>query len=662
MKIHSIIRYYVLLLLLTTGADAARAASYSLSSPDGKLKVEVNAGGRLTFQLWKGGKAVTDRSDIGMTLYDGTVIGTKVTGKPETKSTTEKIVAPMYRQREFSVAYNQMTLPLNGRFGVVFRAYDSGVAYRFFTTRKGTVTVKDETVRLRFAQNDTAWLAYSTNDKKPMAMAFQNIYDKTPLTGAKDKIAFLPATVQTDGVKVTLLEAELRAYPGMYVKADTTANALYGVFAPYPARMDYYPWRRQMYVAEPTDFIARSTGARQYPWRILTVTEKDTEMPVNNLVYALSEPNRIGDTSWIRPGKVAWDWWNDWNLKGVPFKAGINTETYKYYIDFASHNHLGYIILDEGWYDSKEGDIMHAVKDIDLPALIAYGKERKVDIILWAVFNVLDEHLEEALTKYSKMGVKGFKIDFLDRDDQTATEMAYRIAEAAAKHHLVLDFHGYYKPTGMSRTYPNILNYEGVFGMEEARWTKKENNMPLYDVTFPYIRGMAGQVDFTPGAMSNGTLYNWTAIYTKPMSMGTRCHQLACYIVQDSPLTMLCDAPTNYEREQECTDMIASIPVTFDRTVIPQGEMGKYIVTARQKGDNWYVGAQAGWDGRDICLPLDFLAPGKSYRATIFRDGINADHNAEDYVREVKTVDRQSTLEIRLASGGGCVIKIETIK
>jgi alpha-glucosidase len=389
----------------------------------------------------------------------------------------------------------------------------------------------------------------------------------------------------------------------------------------------------------------------------MAITEHDTEMPVNNLVYALASPNQIGQTDWIRPGKVAWDWWNDWNLKGVDFEAGINTRTYQYYIDFAAKNHIPYVVLDEGWYDSSKGDIMNPIPAIDLQGLIDYGREKGVSIALWTVFNVLDEHLTEACEKYAKMGVKGWKVDFMDRNDQTAVEMAERLAKTCAQYQLFLDYHGFYAPTGMSRTYPNILNYEGVFGMEEARWAKKETDMPRYDVTFPFIRMMAGQVDFTPGAMRNGTKENWVECYQNPVSMGTRCHQLACYIVHDSPFTMLCDTPTNYEREQPCVDIITSLPDTFDETKIIQGKLGSYIIVARRNGSDWYLGGQTNWDGRDVELSLDILPPG-TYQATIVSDGINANHNAEDYRIEQKTLTTNDQLSLKMANGGGFLIKL----
>jgi alpha-glucosidase len=278
-----------------------------------------------------------------------------------------------------------------------------------------------------------------------------------------------------------------------------------------------------------------------------------------------------------------------------------------------------------------------------------------VDIVLWTVFNVLDEHLEEACRTYAGMGIKGWKVDFMDRNDQGAVEMAERLARTCASYHLLLDYHGFYAPTGMSRTYPNILNYEGVFGMEEARWAKKDTDMPAYDVTFPFIRMMAGNVDFTPGAMRNGTKENWVECYQNPVSMGTRCHQLACYVVHDSPFTMLCDAPTNYEREQDCVDLITSIPDTFDETRITHGQLGKYITVARRAGSDWYLGGQTNWDGREVTLSLDFLSPG-TYEATIATDGINANHNAEDHLIIRKLLTANDQLTLKMASGGGFLV------
>lgn len=649
-----------LLLLIGNASFAAKEKKYVLSSPDGTLKVEISAGNELAYQVMHGNDTILSHSNIGLVLEDGTIVGKtpRITGERR-KKIKDNIESPFYRFKEFVATGNELDLKLKGGFGIIFRAYNEGVAYRFYTTQSSDIIIKEEQAEFNFKEDYTAYLPYTTNDKKTMAMAYQNVYDITPLSKAQPKLAFLPVTVDCGSVKLTLLESDLEAYPGMFVQSQQGKYGLKGVFAPYPAKTDFYPWRKQEYVTETTDFISRSRGSRSYPWRVLAITEKDTDMPVNNLVYALASPNRIGDTSWIKTGKVAWDWWNDWNLKGVPFKAGINMDTYKYYIDFASRNGLEFIVLDEGWYAPKSGDMLTVIPELDLPELIAYGKSKGVEIVLWTVFNVLDSQLEAACKKYADMGIKGFKVDFLDRDDQTAVEMVYRIAEMTARYKLTLDLHGIYKPTGINRTYPHIINFESVFGMEEVKWTDIKNNMPLYDVTFPYIRMMAGPVDYTPGAMRNATKADWRAMYYTPASMGTRCHQLAAYIVHDSPFTMLCDAPTNYLNEQECVDFIASLPVEVDSTFIASGELGKYIVTVRKKDVNWYIGGMTNWDERDVQLDFSFLPEGVSYTAVLFKDGVNANKQAEDYRKETIRIDKDSRLTLHLASGGGFAMKLE---
>ena len=649
-----------LLLLSGNASFAAKEKKYVLSSPDGTLKVEISAGNELAYQVMHGNDTILSHSNIGLVLENGTIVGKtpRITGERRRKI-KDNIESPFYRFKEFVATGNALDLKLKGGFGIIFRAYNEGVAYRFYTTQSSDIIIKEEQAEFNFKEDYTAYLPYTTNDKKPMAMAYQNVYDITPLSKAQPKLAFLPVTVDCGSVKLTLLESDLEAYPGMFVQSQQGKYGLKGVFAPYPAKTDFYPWRKQEYVTETTDFISRSRGSRSYPWRVLAITEKDTDMPVNNLVYALASPNRIGDTSWIKTGKVAWDWWNDWNLKGVPFKAGINMDTYKYYIDFASRNGLEFIVLDEGWYDPKSGDMLTVIPELDLPELIAYGKSKGVEIVLWTVFNVLDSQLEAACKKYADMGIKGFKVDFLDRDDQTAVEMVYRIAEMTARYKLTLDLHGIYKPTGINRTYPHIINFESVFGMEEVKWTDIKNNMPLYDVTFPYIRMMAGPVDYTPGAMRNATKADWRAMYYTPASMGTRCHQLAAYIVHDSPFTMLCDAPTNYLNEQECVDFIASLPVEVDSTFIASGELGKYIVTVRKKDVNWYIGGMTNWDERDVQLDFSFLPEGMSYTAVLFKDGVNANKQAEDYRKQTIRIDKDSRLTLHLASGGGFAMKLE---
>lgn len=634
-----------------------------LKSPDGNLEVEIKAGEQLTYSLKHKKQLLLDKSPIGLVLEDKTL--GKDVGVSRAKHRTlvkENIISPNHRFPSFNVVYNELDLKLKGNYGIIFRAYDEGVAYRFYTSMKQPLVVENEIMEMNFPQDYETYMAYSTvkPGKDQYAMAFQNLYTKATVKSVDtENIAFLPITIDCgDGVKMTLLESDLENYPGMFIEGDGKACSLRGTFANYPTEFKSFPPRAMKRVMERADYIAKTNGTRNYPWRIWAVTEKDTEMPVNNLVYALASPNRIGDTSWIKTGKVSWEWWNDWGITDVDFKAGINMDTYKYYIDFAADNRLEFVVLDEGWYNPGKGDMLTVIPELDLPELVRYGKSKGVDLILWGVFNVMDDQLEEICRKYSQMGISGFKIDFLDRDDQTAVEMTYRIAEMAAKYKLTLDLHGFYKPTGLERTYPNVINYESVFGMEEMKWSTVQKDMMQYDVTMPYIRMMAGPVDYTPGAMRNASKKVFKDIYYHPMSQGTRCHQLATYVVHDSPLTMLADNPTAYKKEQECTDFIAAIPNRgIEDTRILQGKLGESIVTARRVGTSWYVGGMTDWTAREVTLDFDFLGDG-TYQVTLFTDGINADKQAEDYKKDVFSVTSSSKKNIRMASGGGFAMSI----
>lgn len=644
----------------------------SLTSPNGKLTVQINADRQLTYSLVDNGKTLMKDNQADLTFTAGK--SGRFVSSTKAKTISETLQPLHYKQSQLEDEYTQLTLKNSNGTSVEFRAYNSGVAYRWVGGKKGDWFVEKEVADFQFAEDFMAYLPHSTNEKKPMAMAFQATYDVAPLSQCRDLEAFLPATVDCGSAKVTILETDVESYPGIFVKAH--GKMLSATFAHYPKTFDYYPWRRQKYVTDEEAFIAKGSGMRTFPWRVMVVTHDDTEMPVNTLAYSLSSPSRLKDDgSWIRPGKVAWDWWNDWGVSGVDFKAGINQQTYKHYVDFASKNGLDYIILDEGWYEPKSGDMLTVIPELDLPGLVQYASSKGVGVILWTVFNVLDEQLDEACQKYAAMGVKGFKVDFLDRYDQEGVDMIYRIAERCAQHHLMLDYHGIFAPQGIQRTYPNVVNFEAVFGMEEVKWTERvkavrdgkqmdepEKDMPQYDVTFPFIRGMVGSVDFTPGGFRNATKADFQPIYNNPLTMGTRCHQLAHYIVHESPLTMLADNPTIYSQQQECTDFISSLPTTFDEMRCLQGEMGKYIVMARRKGADWYVAGETNWDARDVLITTDFL-PAGSYEITLFQDGVNADKAATDYqvqhaVVRVPEGGSHKSFSLHMASGGGFAAKI----
>lgn len=642
---------------------SAEARVAHLTSPDGSIHLSVSDEEKptITYSVAVDGDTVLAPSPFALHLR-GVKEASRIRKANTHRGISEHIEAPFYRQSEFDVDYNIMNVVLDNGVTLEWRVFDDGIAYRYKTALSDTVIVDGETAVFNAAGDPTVYLSHSTNKDNPMAMAFQNQYSVTPLSQADELLAFLPATIDAGkGVKLTILESDLKSYPGMFLKADTTNRSLEGQFAKHPRDYAYYPWRHQAYVTKTEDYIDRTPGTRSFPWRVIAITRRDIDMPVNNLVYALAEPSRVEDTDWIKPGKVAWDWWNDWGLTGVPFEAGINTETYKHYIDFASKNGIEYVVLDEGWYDPKSGDMLTVIDDMDLQELIDYGKSRNVDIVLWTVFNVLDDCLEEACQKYAAMGIKGFKVDFLDRDDQTAIDMTYHIADACARHHLFLDYHGIYKPTGLQRTYPNVLNFEGVFGLEEVKWGDPATDFPRYDVTYPYIRLMAGQCDFTPGAMANATKTDWRAVYSHPMSMGTRSHQISNYIITDSPFTMLCDSPSNYEKEQECVDFITRLPVVFDETRVIDGEIGEYIVTARRHGDNWYIGGATNWTPRNLSIDFSWLPSDVDYKATILADGPNAHKSATDYSLSTEVVNATATKDLHLAPGGGFVIILEPV-
>lgn len=654
---------YGLILISALLPATAFAKHVSISSPAGNITANIEDGenGNLLLSISADGKQLLLPSPVGME-FEGSKGGGKIKSSAIKKDIKEVVDAPFYRNRTFSTLSNQLLLKLDNGNSMTIRVFDDGVAYRFSTDGKNRGIVLDETAEYNIAGNPVAYLAHSTNPKEPEAMAFQNFYTVTPLDSVSPLLAFTPTTLDFgDNLKMTLMESDLEAYPGMFLQGDAKTGTLKGVFAKYPASTDFYPWRKQEYVTSRENFIAKTSGKRDFPWRIFAITTDDTQMPVNNLVYALASPSRVADTSWIKPGQSAWEWWNDWGLYNVPFKAGINNETYRYFIDFAADNGIEYVVLDEGWYNPKSGDMLTTIPEIDLPALVSYADEKGVGLWLWTVFNVLDAQLEEACKKYSDLGIKGFKVDFLDRDDQTGVEMTYRIADATARHNLMLDLHGFYKPTGLNRTYPNIVNFESVFGMEELKWSPETVDMPEYDVTFPYIRMMCGPVDFTPGAMRNATKRDWKAVYCNPISQGTRAHQIANYIVQDSPFTMLADTPSNYIENQESTDFITSIPTVFDETRILNGKMGEYIVTLRKSNDCWFAGGQTDWNPRDYEFDFSFLPSAKDFKVTLLRDGENAEKQAQDYTVETFTANSGSRRLIHLAPGGGFAIRIEPL-
>lgn len=640
------------LILVTAVLFAAGAAAapknYTLSSPDGRLNVKISADDGVSYSLYKDGACLISPSSVSMTLEDGTVYGTG-------RFSTSKVKGE---------DNNGLTLKFK-ECDLQFRVYDEGMAYRFVSKSGKPFKVVSEQASFSFPQDWTMYAAYvrdfSDQFDSQYMNSFENTYSHIKVSEWDSRrLAFLPVLVEApEGVKLCIMESGLVNYPGMYLYNGDGDCALEGKFAPYPKEVEQGGHNMlQMVVKSREDYIAGYDGAAAFPWRIVAVSDEDKDLLANNLVYSLAEPPAEGsDFSWVRPGKVAWEWWNDWNLHNVDFKTGVNNDTYKHYIDFASENGIEYVILDEGWAVNLQADLMQVVPEIDLRELVEYGRERNVGIILWAGYWAFDRDMENVCRYFSEMGVKGFKIDFMDRDDQVMVDFHRRAAETAAKYRLMVDFHGTYKPAGLDRTYPNVVNYEGVHGLEQMKWSPVGVDQVTYDVTIPFIRMVAGPMDYTQGAMRNATRDNYRPVNSEPMSQGTRCRQLAEYVVFNSPLTMLCDSPSNYVMEPECTQYISEIPTVWDEVVPVEGKVAEYVAVAKRNGNTWYLGGMTDWNARDMEINLSGFLDGGRWNVELYADGVNADRSARDYSKTDYVVDidkgENAVLDIHMAPGGG---------
>lgn len=649
-------------LLICTGISSQK--HFSLKSPDGKLSINIDIGEIIEYQVLSNNDLIIDKSPISMTIENNIVWGNKpkLTGNKQI-SKDEVIHTPIYRKSTIRNNYNELLLKFRDNYNIIFRAYNEGVAYRFQSTSDKPFLVENEEATFNFPADHNAYIPYVNSVggyetlESQMMTSFENLYTYCKLSEwDTQRLAFAPLLVESvNGKKVVITEADLINYPGMYLYNKNKNRMLKGLFASYPDLTEQNKDNiREELVLSRKNYIAQCKGKTLFPWRLIIVSETDKDLTDNDMVYKLATPSDE-DYTWVKPGKASWDWWSNFNIYGVDFRVGINNETYKYHVDFASKYGIEYIIMDEGWSDLN--DLYKIVSDIDLEELIEYASSKNVGIILWLPYYGFAMDMDGICKHYSDMGIKGFKIDFMDRDDQPMVDFHYQAAKIAAKHHLLIDYHGTYKPTGLHRTFPNILNYEGVFGLENCKWIDASKDMVTYDVTIPFIRLIAGPADYTPGAMNNANKENYRPIHSNPMSQGTRCRQLAQYIVFDALLNMLSDSPSNYEREKECTGFIAGIPTIWDETVAINGEVAKYVTIARKKDSIWYLGAMTNWDKRDLQIDLSFLGEG-NYKAEVFHDNINSDRNASDYARKVIDIPTNRKINIHMAPGGGFAMKI----
>ena len=643
----------------------AKPTVKSITSPDGKLKLTVTIDKDVRWSVELDGQTIITPSKVAMQIGETEVWGENPRLRKATTGKIDEVIpAPVYKKSEVVDQCSTLTLSFVGNYGIEFRAYNEAAAYRFTSTRKGDYTVKGEVSEFAFEKDNNVYCSYvRSNQKKSFEQqyfnSFEGPYFIEPMTTmGNNRLMYLPVLVDMGDKKVCITETDLVDYPGMYLYNSDNNTSLESHFAYVPDEVKQGGHNMlQGLVQSRKPYIAAINGARTFPWRICNIVRNDFELLNNDMVFRLSHENVIGDTSWIKPGKVAWDWWNNWGLYGQDFKPGVNNRTYEYYIDFAAANGIEYVILDEGWSVNLAADMMQVVPEIDLKHLIDYGKERGVGIVLWGGYWAVNRDMENLFKHYAEMGVKGFKIDFMDRDDQDMVNFYERAAATAAKYQLMVDFHGAYKPCGLSRKYPNVVNYEGVNGLEQMKWSGLELDQVTYDVQIPFIRMVAGPMDYTQGAMLNGTKTTYRESYHEPMSQGTRCRQFAMYVIFESPFNMLCDSPCNYEKEPVSTEFIAAIPTVWDETVALDGKVGQYAVMARRKDDAWYVGGMTNWNGRYVTVDLSFLPEG-TYDVEKYVDGYESHVLARDFRVEKQSADNTAKIKVWMAAGGGFAFKI----
>ncbi|MBS1525010.1 MAG: glycoside hydrolase family 97 protein [Bacteroidetes bacterium] len=648
------------LVLLCIACPAHAADTLSVCSPSGRICVKVWLDKDLHYAVYERGVCILQPSEADMLLDRGRGFsaGNRIRSSSK-KSVNDVIISPVPEKRKrIKDNYNLLSITFTKPYRVEFRAYDDGVAYRFLASFKDSVTVLNETAKFRFAASSLAW--FPAIHKRDDADIFHTSYEEQyPLRRLdsldRSALAYTPVLVAPlSGTKIAVVESDLDDYPGMFL-SGTGTNELDAKFAPYPLEEKMtggeYP---ESIVAKRADYIARTKGTRSFPWRVLMIADEDKELPSNDLVYRLASPSRIGNADWVKPGKATDEWIVNVNLFNVPFRSGVNTASYKYYIDFAKRFGFDRIMMDAGWSDAT--DLFKMNPDINMDTLVAYAKQKGIKLSMWTLSHTLDRQLDSALNRFNKWGVDFIMTDFIDRDDQQTVNFYHRIAKACADHHIMIMYHGAYPPKGFNRTYPNNITREGVMGSEYNIWSDKVT--PGHDVTLPFTRMLAGSFDYEPGILNNATQKGFRMIEGMPMSQGTRCHQLAMFVVYDNPIQIFAGNPSQALLEPRFTELLGSLPTTWDQTDVLDGKVGEYIVTARQHGNNWYIGGMSNWMPRDIQLKLDFLENNISYEAAICRDGVNADRYAADYLLEDKIVKKGDSFKIHLAPGGGFLVRL----
>lgn len=626
---------------------------YGLTSPDGKLTAGIEIDNGIYVALLKGRNPLIRFGNIAVENYyvaernaDFKVL------RAYTRSVNE-IIEPEIRDKSevYTNSYNELEIRFRKNYAITFRMFNEGLAYRFSISEKDSLRIIKENLDIYFDPGDS--LRFQSSET--FNSAYETPYEHQRVQEIKaGKLISLPVLVEKQGGGfIMITESDLYDYPGLWLQG-TGQRMLSAVHPQYPKLLtstgDAYV-RNQ--VAGTYNYIAWVKGTRTYPWRIFAVAGNEKELISNNMVYLLASPCTLKDISWIKPGIVMFDWWGKHNIYGVDFKSGINTETAKYYIDFCARHGFRYFLFDDGW--SPEDNLLEVVPGLDMEEVTAYGKEKGVDIMLWMIWHTLEKQWDQAFDQFEKWGIKGIKVDFMNRDDQPMVRFYEKVAREAAQRKMVVDFHGAYKPCGLSRKYPNVLTREALIEFEYNGWTNQDD--PVHHNLLPYIRMFTGSMDYIPATMRNSTKSNFRPVGDYPMGQGTRSHSMALFVILSSPMTMLPDSPSDYYREKECTEFLTKIPVTWDETRLLDGRVAKYTVIARRSGREWYIGAITDWSPKKLDLNTEFLQPGR-YKLEAIQDGVNAGKRAEDYKRIEREFNAGDILKLELASGGGWIARI----
>ncbi|MEP0418047.1 glycoside hydrolase family 97 protein [Reichenbachiella sp.] len=630
------------------------ADALSISSPNGRVVVEVDIEKKIVWRAGVGETQILDWSELALKV-DGKWLGHHAQLRSVNRSSVDQVENPIVPVKSSTIRnnYNQLDLNFKDGYSVVFRVFDNGVAYRFKTAIKGDILIDDEIINLHFNDDNNVLFP----EEESLQSHYERLYIDQPLTHLNSgRFCSLPALINAENnVKIGITEADLFDYPCLFL--ESTGNKRLISKFPRVILESEKNGDRAIEILKEGEYIAKTSGNRSFPWRVFMISEHDAELVENQMVYLLSRKNKLAETSWIKPGLVAWDWWNDNNIYKVGFKSGLNNNTYKYFIDFASEYDIPYVMLDEGWSKTTT-NVLEPNPEINIEELVAYGNQKGVRLILWTLWGPLDEDMSIILDRFQEWGVAGVKVDFMTRADQYMVNFYERVARECAKRQLFVDYHGAFKPSGLHVAYPNILNYEGVKGLESY----KLNGLidPNHEVQVCFTRMLSGPLDYTPGALINVHEDDFKKSYHNPMSKGTRCHQLALYVIYDAPLQMLADSPTRYYAEDETTRFISQMKTVWDDTKVLDAKVGEYIVTARRSGEDWYIGAITNNDPRNLKVDLSFLNDG-NYRMEVMEDGINASKVAMDFSHFTQSVSEGSKVVIKMVSGGGWVAVIKKV-